>query len=586
MSKTEQNRLSEWHKAAVALSSRAEELQNATETFAETIFLDALKAKQNQIIYGRRGTGKTHLLKRFQEECISEFQEFRSVPIFVNGSKLRHQANILIERPIVIALSLYVEFIKMLTTELHKFITSQIDPHFWDRLTGGKKIQTAKKAKTIATDLCQLLQKGEVRFLPVGEASDEVQTLNETVATVTGGITLNLADPRNLGWKLDLGARGLKESKKRGITLRKIQGQVILPFSQVATMIQELLALLDGASLFVLFDEWSDVDQRRETQPYLADMIKRTLSSITQMHVKLSCIPVRTLLASPVTADNPISIGYEEGDDIIADVNLDSVVFIENDLKQFLPFFMILLKKHMGMELDWVKSMKKSKFEKFISGEVFEGFSTFSELCQASAGVPRDFLNLFRHATSIQVSQNADKIKLKHIRNAAIKLHESKKISFKPGSPELSLLDYLYREIIAKHRTYFFLLPEERFWHPLICMLWAERLIHKMPASYYNIDANIKYNYYQMDYGKCVDLMAVEAAISGGEKGRQWASAISISSTGQEVGWLGAIISKSVEAILPKLMSFAAEKQAIANNPAGNMSPDPKAIIVDDAIFE
>ena len=579
----QRDRRLEWNKVAMALSSRAEELENATEAFADTVFVNTLKAKQNQIVYGRRGTGKTHLLKRLEEEYISKFDEYRSVPIFINGSKLRTQSNVIYEIPAAIALSVYIEFIKTLVDKLYEFINKRLDPNIWDQVTKGKQTQTAQKAKKITKELYELLQEGEVRFLPAGEASDEVQTLNETVAKVSGGLNLNLSDPRSLGWNVKFKAQHDKEAKKSGIILRKIKGQVILPFSQVATNIQELLRLMEGSSLVVLFDEWSDIDQRLDTQPYLADMIKRTLSSITQMHVKLACIPTRTLLATPITIENPIPIGYEEGDDISSDVDLDSIVFVDNDLKQFLPFFMNLLKRHIGMSLDWIRYMEMEEFERFICNEIFDGVDVFSELCQASTGVPRDFLHLFRNATTMQVSMNESKIKLLHIRKVAAKLHESKKKSFKSRSPELMILDDIYRNIIAKNKTYFFLLKEIHTIHPAIQMLWVERLIHKMPAVYYNIDNHTRYIYYQIDYGKIVDLLSSKAAKSGREKGVKMATAISEFSS---IGWLGSIISTASKELLPTLMEQAEKIQRLADEPAGDLSPDHKRIMVDDSIFE
>ena len=583
MNEIENNLRSEWNNVAIALPTRGEELQNATEAFADTVFVDTLKAKQNQIIYGRRGTGKTHLLKRLEEEYIFKFDEYRVVPIFVNGSKLKNQANIIAEKPQAIALSLYIEFIKTLVSNLHEFINSQLDTSIFDKLFNRRQNQTAQKAQTIAKELNDLLVKGEVRFLPAGEASDEVQTLNETAAKVSGGMDLNLSDPRSIGWMVNLSARRNKEAKKSGVTFRTIKGQVILPFSQVAIKIQELLTLLDGSSLVVLFDEWSDIDYRLDTQPYLADMIKRTFSSITHMHVKLACIPIRTLLATPITPNNLIPIGYEEGDDISADVDLDSIVCLQNDLEQFLPFFIILLKRHMGMTLEWVKSMEMLEFEKFVCNEVFEAPDVFSELCQASAGVPRDFLQLFRNATSTQVSLKAANLSLLHIRTAAAKLHESKRHSFEQESLELSILDDIYRSIVAKHKTYLFLLKENHSRNPAIQMLWAERLIHKMPASYYDSNTHIRYIYYLMDYGECVDLLSAEAAKRGSEQGEKMADSISGFSS---LGWLGQVISVLAKEGLPLLMGCVEMNKTLKNEPAGNLAPDPKNIIVDDSIFE
>jgi chromosomal replication initiation ATPase DnaA len=43
------------------------------ETFVPLISFDALAAPNTQIIYGRNGTGKTHLLKAFHQHCRVHF---------------------------------------------------------------------------------------------------------------------------------------------------------------------------------------------------------------------------------------------------------------------------------------------------------------------------------------------------------------------------------------------------------------------------------------------------------------------------------------------------------------------------------
>src|SRR3954469_20535399 len=108
-----------WDAAARKLSSRAEELKDPTAAFSDTVFLDTLQAPHNQVIYGRRGTGKTHLLRRLAHELAPGFDTHRTLPVFVNGSGLRHEAVVAADTPAAVALGLYVEFVRVLTSEIH-----------------------------------------------------------------------------------------------------------------------------------------------------------------------------------------------------------------------------------------------------------------------------------------------------------------------------------------------------------------------------------------------------------------------------------------------------------------------------------
>jgi Cdc6-like AAA superfamily ATPase len=577
MEKLTPEQRSNWDRHAVQLTVRAEELGSATDAFADTVFLDVLKTHHNQIIFGRRGTGKTHLLKRLEEEFLQTFETTRVVPAFINGSMLKQKALVTYEAPETNALSLYTEFIKALALRIHKFINTRIPVSLLDRMVGGEG-KAAKRARAIAQTLSELLEKGDVRFFPTGVVSEEVQNLKQATGKVAGGASLNLSDPRKLGWKLDVEAAGSAEVKRSGVETKTVKGEVILPFGEVSSKISELLNLIDGATLVVLFDEWSDIDKDLATQPFFADMIKQTLSSITRMHVKLACIPVRTRLSTPVTAEKPIPFGYELGDDITVAVDLDKVVFVENDLAQFVAFYLVLLKRHMGLKLGWVKEMDPKVFEEVVCSQIFENTGTFSELCQASAGVPRDFLQLFLDTTKEQLSKKSPKIQIIHIRDAAGSLYEEKKTSFGAGSLEITVLDQIYRGIIAKHKTYYFLLTQAQSDLAVVRTLWSERVIHKMPAGHYDDSTNIKYVYHQMDYGNCIDLMGKDAAAAGEARFRQMAGLIE---GYRPQGWLSGAFTDLVATISGRL----SKRDALAKAPAGNVCPNPRNIIVSDELL-
>ena len=214
--------------------------------------------------------------------------------------------------------------------------------------------------------------------------------------------------------------------------------------------------------------------------------------------------------------------------------------------------------------------------------EIFDGYEAFSELCQASAGVARDFLHLFRNATSIQMRTNSPKITLSHIRDAAENLYASKKRSFNSGSIELRIIDNIYRGIVAKQKTYLFLLAETDSHHPEIQLLWAERMIHRMPATYYDSKEHVQYIYYQVDYGKCVNLLSAEATSAGKKKGHALAGAIDNFS---DFGWIGKLVSNVATVALPTLMGFIEKRKALANEPGGNWSPNPREIIVERSML-
>src|SRR5271166_1647533 len=77
-----------WDAAMFELPSRAESLSDATSAFTPTVFLDALLPLKDQIVYGRRGTGKTHLFRRLETEFDpSKFDLHRTISSRIDVSE-------------------------------------------------------------------------------------------------------------------------------------------------------------------------------------------------------------------------------------------------------------------------------------------------------------------------------------------------------------------------------------------------------------------------------------------------------------------------------------------------------------------
>lgn len=416
----------------------------------------------------------------------------------------------------MVALAIYVQLMQHIGAELSNFVYDLNQANFWDRIVSGKKSQTARQADEIAVTLEDILTSGQVRVLPTGEVSDKATSLAETSRGTSAGASIRI-DPRSLGWALKAGTRTERNTKSSSLITRNIHGEVILPFSQVSSQLERLLDLLGNASLHILFDEWSEVDKDPQVQPYLAEMLRRTASAVPGMYLKLACIPGRTILATPITEDVKNPIGLEEGDDIHADVDLDKIVFAGESIDQLAPFFMAMIKKHVGAKVDWVRHSTFTHFEAFLTSLVFAGKSPFVELCQASGGVPRDFINIYRAATVmtaniVKSSQARPLLELLTVRMAAKGVYQSKRASFgRSTSPQLQLLDRIYQEIYVRKHSYLFLLSEEFTEDGTVQTLYMEKLIHRLPATYYNPHDERRYQYFQLDYGTTIDRLMADA---------------------------------------------------------------------------
>lgn len=127
-----------WYAAVAQLADRSEEIADPTATYVDTTFLATLRNRRNQIVFGRRGTGKTHLLRRLQDELLSRFGELRIVPAYVDGATLSGSVAAY-QDPAAVALGLYVELMRGTVRQLAQFIRDELRPGLLDWLFSGAK---------------------------------------------------------------------------------------------------------------------------------------------------------------------------------------------------------------------------------------------------------------------------------------------------------------------------------------------------------------------------------------------------------------------------------------------------------------
>jgi hypothetical protein len=262
----------EWYAAVAGLAGRAEALADPTATYVDTAFLVTLQNNRNQIIFGRRGTGKTHLLRRLRDELLARFDELRIVPAYVDGATLQGVVSPDSD-PAAVALGLYVELLRRVVRELSLFIDGKLRPGLLGRVFSGARRGQLAQVRDAAGRLDRLLTGGKVRMLPMGEASAEYEDLDVAVSRrrLAAGVNAaaTLSDPRSLGITLEASAEKDLGKSARQVVTHKMAGETYLPLAEVTGLIRRLLGTLGDASLAIMVDEWSalgdtDVQHRRQ----------------------------------------------------------------------------------------------------------------------------------------------------------------------------------------------------------------------------------------------------------------------------------------------------------------------------------
>ena len=182
-----------------------------------------------------------------------------------------------------------------------------------------------------------------------------------------------------------------------------------LNFGDIAASLSGLITILGTPRIWLLIDEWSEVPVA--LQPYLADLLRRTILPLNSITLKIAAIEHRSNFALLKERDE--YIGLELGADVSADLNLDEFLVFDNNQEKATSFFKTLLHRHYS-------SSDKAEYAIVTPDDLiqyaFTQWPAFEEFTRAIEGVPRDALNL---AAKIAMKSFGEKISMQHVRTAA-----------------------------------------------------------------------------------------------------------------------------------------------------------------------
>ena len=224
---------------------------------------------------------------------------------------------------------------------------------------------------------------------------------------------------------------------------------IYLDFGNISAAITGLAAVLGSPRIWLLIDEWSEIPI--DLQPYLADLIRRTILPINSVTVKIASIEHRSEFI--LIQERGQYVGLELGADVSADLNLDDFLVFDNSQEKAVEFFKRLIFKHYQSEQPDEEIQSPDQLVRLA----FTQWPVFEEFVRAIEGVPRDALNLIGKAVTKSFGR---KIAMNDIRAAARDWYHQDKATSIRGNQELSgLLEHIVEEIIGQRRARAFLFP-------------------------------------------------------------------------------------------------------------------------------
>ncbi|WP_141745033.1 hypothetical protein [Actinomyces sp. HMSC08A09] len=472
--------------ALYSIVRRAEKSDNKTlrNTFADSGVTIPLKSIDNQVIYGRRGTGKTHAL-RYLESVITSSSD---IPVYIDLRTIGSPGTIIGDSGESItqkAQNLLIDLLHMLHDSLLTIVIDDPnlieDNYFIDKLDN------------LVTSITTVSVDGGI----------EQRTVTETQDTHGGDLKLHTSLSSaglKLGSEYSNSHKTLDEVKRSGTE------SVRLNFSDIASALRAISSA-SSRRIWILLDEWSSIPLN--IQPIISEFLVRCLCPIPNFTVKIGAIEQESNFRTEI---NGQSIGIELGADFSADLNLDEFLIYEGHESQSTEFFRQLFFKHL-------KSVDESRFafltelksEKDLVRLAFTEKRSFEELVRAAEGIPRDAINI---AAKAAINARNEKISVDNIRSAARQWFQTDKataISNKTNA--LNLLNWSIDKVIREKKSRAFLLPQENSSNELILFLYNSRVLHLVRRGYSAKDRpGERYDVWAIDYGAYIDLMKTKTA--------------------------------------------------------------------------
>lgn len=474
------------------LRAEGEDPSLLVKTFVDVAHLfTMLSNDDHQVLYGRRGTGKTHALKFLVEHTRTRGQ----VPVYVDMRTVGSSGG------------LYSDEKAPLSERATRLLV--------DTLLG-----IHDQLATLALGDSELAKRAHAELLPRLDDLADVATELRVTGTIEQQVAASesAAEKATFGGAVDT-ATGIKAraesdlSQSKNVEVRRTEkGQEVhhVHFGSASKRLADVVAALPQKRLWLILDEWSVVP--RDLQPYLADFLRRCVLPVRGVTVKIGAIEQRTRFRLTTTAGD--YVGLELGADISANLDLDDFMVFNNDPERAKAFLCDLLYRHVRAiyASEGVESEAPRDAEQLVQ-TAFTQVNAFAELVRAAEGVPRDAVNILGIAAQRAFE---DKISVPHVRSAGRAWYQRDKLSAVTANEVAAeLLNWIISEVIGSRHARAFLLEQGKD-HPLIGTLYDARVLHVLKRGVHGGDiAGVRFNVYALDYGCYVDLVSTSKAPQG-----------------------------------------------------------------------
>ncbi|MFI6095101.1 hypothetical protein ACIA8G_06085 [Lentzea sp. NPDC051213] len=454
-------------------SEQQPDLRVLEDVFVDTGVLAQLTGRNSQIMFGRRGTGKSHVLRVLAARSQRQQRElavYADVRLLGSAQLMTEPGRGLGTRSV----SIFKDLLSLLQQRLLEHSVS---------LDGGGLEEVSDFADSIRAVTTVMTQR---------ETADEWQSTRTSDSGT--GLKLSLT-----GASLDAQSKGHNEFVgKRTYHYNEIFESTVV-FAEVSHHLDAAVAALGVDRLVLFIDEWASIPP--DVQPYVAEFLKRTVFPSPKVTVKIASLEHQSTFMT--RTQTGARIGFELGGDAFANLDLDDYYSHDRNPAGAATFMSELLYRHLRAVLPhaYLAAVHSVTSAEQLVLHLFDTPEAFTDLVRAGHGVVRDFLGIHTHAFFHSMRSKDAKITADAVHTTASEWFEIDKLA-NLSAEMYETFRRLVRDVVGDTGCPYFLLDRAFASVAAIRELYDLRLIHLVRRGLTRADApGTRYLLYTLDVG-------------------------------------------------------------------------------------
>lgn len=491
------------------ISGRAEDLGGYGKLFVDPVNSSSLETNANQLVFGRRGSGKTLLFGALNERINSRFPVEPFVAFYYTATEFRSSAEYGGVHPTV-------------KEKTHAYFHSFIEKLSNDMLDLADRVfkkPTLLSALGLVGDSERARRERLVdRVLRLVEAARiGADSPLPTSLTQSREHLRSLSSERKRDVGVQASSEGIKFSGEvRGDRANRIETVDKILYgprrafdpSTIRRLLVEIIETLGLTYVVILLDEWMSLS---ECQTEFAERLRQCLFGEERLAVKIAADQYQGQFNNAGTGHN--FRGLEIGADVFIEADLDQPF---RDMRASFPLYTDVLYRRLCFLFPPLEESfgppPLTNPTMFVE-TIFENRHAFEEVCRGAQGLCRDFHAILQDcAKRVNWNVASTKIDFETVQSVLVgRTDETYDRVLKSVDSNPLLVNIIIPHVRDSGSRYFLVENRETRFSHIVDDLLSKRFIHALPLSEMHPTLKASHRLFEIDYGIYLDLMQARA---------------------------------------------------------------------------